>query len=88
MDIAEAIHRIKEHNEIHFRKEYPHAVHITEALNIAVKNLELQIPKKAIIHVKGTSGYNTFASCPNCHKMISDFKPKFCSECGQKIDWR
>lgn len=38
----EAIHRIEEHKNIHFRAE-PGAVHITEALDIAIEALRNQI---------------------------------------------
>ena len=42
MEIKEAIRRIKEHNRIHFAKEYPLAIKITEALDMAVRSLENQ----------------------------------------------
>lgn len=37
MDNKEAILRIKDHMEIHFAKEYPRAIKITEALEMAIK---------------------------------------------------
>ena len=40
MTVQEAIKRINNHNEIHSRKEHGFAVHITEALNMAVEALE------------------------------------------------
>lgn len=48
-----------------------------EAVNVALKALRKQIPKKA------TDG----ESCPNCGKdmWIKDYK--FCPTCGQRIDW-
>ena len=48
MDAKEAIIRIEDHNRVHAVKEYPFAIKITEALDIAVKALEKQIPKKPI----------------------------------------
>lgn len=53
MTNKEAINRIKEHNRIHFQKEFPHAIYITEALNMAIdalsKSEELkQLLKNAI----------------------------------------
>lgn len=46
MTEQEAIRRIKNHNEIHSRKEPFHAIQIAEALEMAVEALEKQIPKK------------------------------------------
>ena len=48
MTAKEAIQRIRNHNEIHSEKEPYFAVHITEALNMAVEALEKQISKKPI----------------------------------------
>ena len=42
MKIREAIERIKDHKRIHFAEEYPRAIKITEALEMAVDVLELQ----------------------------------------------
>ena len=42
MDIKEAIRRIEEHNRIHFSNEYPRAIFITEALDMAVDSLKNQ----------------------------------------------
>lgn len=39
MTYLEAAKRIEEHMELHFAKEYPHAMKITEALKMAVKLL-------------------------------------------------
>ena len=47
MEAKEAIQRIKQHNEIHSKKER-FAIHITEALQAAIRALEKQIPKKPI----------------------------------------
>ena len=44
MTPQEAIERIKEHTEIHFKKEKGRCPLITEALNMAVNALEKQIP--------------------------------------------
>ena len=46
MTPQEAIERIKEHTEIHFKKEKGRCPLITEALNMAVNALEKQTPKK------------------------------------------
>lgn len=39
MTYLEAAKRIEEHMKIHFEREYPHAMKITEALEMAVKLL-------------------------------------------------
>ena len=42
MEIKEAIKRIEEHKQIHFTKEYPRAIKITEALDMAIEALKKQ----------------------------------------------
>lgn len=42
MNNQEAIRRIKDHMRIHFKLEYPRAIKITEALNLAISALETQ----------------------------------------------
>lgn len=49
MEIKEAIERIEEHNSIHFAKEYPRAIKITEALDMAVNSLKNQNKTKEIL---------------------------------------
>ena len=46
MTEQEAIGRIKNHNEIHSRKEPFYALHIAAALDMAVEALEKQIGKE------------------------------------------
>lgn len=64
----------------------------TEIINISIKALEKQIPKKVILNNKYE--YN----CPNCKRAIGSkqdidtsklFKSviKFCNCCGQAIKW-
>ncbi len=55
------------------------------AVKTANDALEKQIPKKVNISIKGTTGWNTKCHCPNCRSFLS--KGKYCSECGQAIDW-
>lgn len=45
MTNKEAIDRIEDHMRIHFRDEYPYAVHITEALRMGIEALREQDPK-------------------------------------------
>lgn len=88
MTEQEAVRRIKNHNEIHSRKEPFYAIHITEALKMAVEALEKQIPKKPKV-----SFQSEFYWCPNCEcaiKMKIEEKTKnirYCPFCGQAIDW-
>ena len=52
---------------------------LIEAYGIAVLALEKQIPKK---RADGWYGKNT--ECPICHIVASN---KYCSNCGQALDW-
>lgn len=45
-----------------------------------------RLPKKAKISIHGTTDWNTRCRCPVCDKELFDSQ-KYCSECGQKIDW-
>ena len=90
MSADEAIRRIKKHNEVHFRKEYPHAIYITEALNMAVKALEKQIPKTVTHEATLAKCY----TCPNCNNVVDKFDKygvrityEYCIYCGQRLDW-
>lgn len=90
MTEQEAIRRIKNHNEIHSRKEPFHAIQIAEALDMAVEALENRIPKRPN-HNRGSSFY----ICPNCNKLIRKNEQSHgkidiphCKWCGQALDWR
>lgn len=90
MTEQEAIRRIKNHNEIHSRKEPFHAIKIAEALEMAVEALENRIPKKPM-----HSGGSVFYVCPNCYKLIRKNEHSHgkidiphCKWCGQALDWR
>ena len=57
-----------------YRKQVPEYY---EAMALAVKALERQIPKKV----------KEFGFCPVCYYDFG-YKPvKYCPECGQKLDW-
>lgn len=101
MTPQEAIRRIKNHNEVHSRKEKHFAVHITEALNMAVEALEKQIPKKPILKetkcFDGSTDDFVFV-CPVCNRTIciepeDDVIADYIKEeyphchCGQALDW-
>lgn len=83
MTAKEAIRRIKEHNEIHSRKERQ-AILITEALNMAVEALEKQIPMQAKTHGERNREVNSISyTCPVCKSHVD--KCNYCSNCGQAI---
>lgn len=96
MTPQEAIQRIKQHNEIHSKKER-FAIYITEALNMAVEALEKQIPKK---YIREKTDFFSFPviKCPNCTGIIGKVEflencelvicPRGCPCCGQAIDNR
>ena len=96
MSPEEAIRRIKNHNEVHSRKEKHFAVHITKALNMAVAALEKQIPKKPIAEERKDYEGNIFEvayRCPKCNRWVccdyeNDIKEEYpyCN-CGQALDW-
>lgn len=59
-----------------------------EAINIAVKAIEKQIPKKA----KNNGYYSEIArfigACPLCNRYnVSDDDNNYCYVCGQALDW-
>lgn len=85
MTPQEAIQRIEQHNEHHSKKEQ-FAIHITEALNMAVKALKKQIPKKPRVDDEN------WLCCPNCNETFAMFdmlhrRLLCCGCCGQKLDF-
>lgn len=93
MEAREAIKRINEHIGIHFAKEYPRAIKITEALYMAVEALKKQIPEEPYLsgdgYWNGEIIYDTW-ECPNCGETYElDYDDcKYCPKCGQAIDWK
>ena len=93
METKEAIKRIEKHKQIHFTKEYPRAIKITEALDMAVETLKKQDPMEH--HhtiVRECSGGEKIRTniCPNCLGSIMTVEeefPKFCPWCSQAIKW-
>lgn len=86
MSPEEAIRRIKNHNEVHSRKEKHFATHITKALNMAVDALEKQIPKKTTKRQYVPNGTLVYGHCPNCDSFSKNFF-NYCRNCGQALDW-
>ena len=57
-----------------------------EALKVAVKALEKQIPKKTY-QAWGLGGLSHY--CPICNnKVHTVINYNYCFECGQKLDWK
>ena len=50
----------------------------------AADALEKQIPKKPIM-IKDVA--ETYYICPECEWEVDKFDDKYCSDCGQKLDW-
>ena len=46
--------------------------------------VEKQIPKKPIIKLHGTTGWNTKEYCPVCKAMVHS---NYCCKCGQALEW-
>ena len=57
------------------------------ALDIAIKALEKQIPKKPEDVKQFRSSDYQIGLCPSCRGGVnSEFQ--YCGDCGQKLDWR
>ena len=61
---------------------HPECSIFAEALGLAIKALEKQIPKKPDF-----TEDKEFALCPCCNGKGLLNKQKYCDNCGQKIDW-
>lgn len=76
---------------------------LQESIDMAIKALEKQIPKKPVHdgcfdsegvwhEWKGVNG-RAYDLCPNCNtnlccEMPYDNKPKYCKHCGQRLDFK
>lgn len=56
----------------------------TKHEEIALEALEKQVAKKP--DTKRPGYFATFGKCKSCGESITDYY-KYCSQCGQKIDW-
>lgn len=54
------------------------------ALLVCKEALEKQVAKKP--DTKRPGYFATFGKCKSCGEFIADYY-KYCSQCGQKIDW-
>lgn len=77
-EYEEAIKRIVAYKDIQIQND-PLAVYVIEAVDIAIKSLQKQIPTQAI-------SYTTEYTCPSCGCEV-DEKAHHCL-CGQALDWR
>ena len=65
-----------------------------EEMDVAIKAIEKQIPKKPIINI-GDTDKDRLACCPACDSNVAwtyngfwrKGNPKYCRFCGQAIDW-
>lgn len=63
-------------------------------IDVAIKAIEKQIPKKPIINI-GDTDKDRLACCPVCDSNVDwtyngfwrKGNPKYCRSCGQAIDW-
>lgn len=57
---------------------------VLEAIKVAIKALEKQIPKKANPNL-----WDGWTECPMCGGIVQtgDYRCDFCPDCGQAIDW-
>lgn len=93
MKPEEAIKILKERIELTKKvwSNVPEIIEYREALELAVKALQIQIPMKPdnVESILGFSGkyYTSKGNCPVCTRKglyKSDF---WCNKCGQKLDW-
>ena len=57
-------------------------------INLAIKAIDKQIPKKPVSKYKYRAGENVCPSCETENRCrIVMFWEKFCPDCGQAIDW-
>lgn len=96
MTEIEAIKRIKECKNTPNFQPY---TYMNEALNMAIKALEKQIPKKPVRQVRRSIEHeykDYYCSCGNfigyetpINKSLEMVKIpfKYCPDCGQKLDW-
>lgn len=57
-----------------------------KAFDLAIKALEKQYAKQIIRSIKKEEGNRVYHFCPCCHQWLTRMT-KYCSNCGQKLDW-
>jgi hypothetical protein len=86
LTIKEVVQILKHNYEDEMRYHYPNKLY-AEAMRIGYTELEKQIPKPPKMYV-GEYEYERHPTCRNCGESLMPNGEKYCSECGQKIDWR
>ena len=67
--------------------EWNYPLNYAIAIDTAIEALEKQIPKKPIS--LGEDIDRDVGQCPNCKEIIDTYEDyKYCSDCGQAVDWR
>lgn len=93
MNPEEAIKILKERIELTKKvwSNVPEIIEYREALELAVKALQVQIPMKPdnIKSIFDFSGryYTTKGNCPVCNSEGLNKLDFYCNKCGQKLDW-
>ena len=57
------------------------------SMEIAIKALEKQIPKKPLHKELINCGFAWEWTCPNCRIVKVTTEKTFCDDCGQALDW-
>ena len=89
MKYEEAIKNINALNAVCCQKDF-YDTEFENALALAIKALEKQIPKKPIIReAEDSFGFVKYILCPTCEKVDFGYERHcFCKLCGQAIDWK
>lgn len=94
MDNVEAIKRIEDHIRVHHIAERPHIFYLNTAFNIAIEALKKRVPVEhhhtVVRKCKLIDEDIRLSICPSCLGVIltsAEEFPKFCTWCGQAIDW-
>lgn len=84
MDISEVIRKLNQDKEI--IKENTE-INDLEEIDVAIKVLEKQIPKKPIMRYNYEDGFDRTV-CPVCELPPRVYKSDdYCCQCGQKLEW-
>ena len=59
---------------------------VIEALEMAIADMEKQIPKKPLDVVTDDNEFICMI-CPSCEQIAVEFNDKYCRRCGQALDW-
>lgn len=59
---------------------------LKEALDMAIADMEKQIPKKPLDIVTEDNEFICMI-CPSCQEIAVEFDDKYCRRCGQALDW-